>query len=62
MEKKHTNFLKIGRKIREWRIKRGYSQEVFAAAAQLGRRYAGRVERSEQNIFIAEFVLNCSHY
>jgi transcriptional regulator with XRE-family HTH domain len=50
MEKRHPNLIKIGKRIREARKKRGYSQEEFAAVAQLGRSYAGRVERGEQNI------------
>jgi len=38
------------------RKKRGYSQEDFAAAAQLGRSYAGRVERGEQNISMQSLI------
>lgn len=56
MEKKHPNLIKIGKRIRELRKKRGYSQEDFAAAAQLGRSYAGRVERGEQNISIQSLI------
>lgn len=56
MEKKHPNLIKIGKKIRELRKKRGFSQEDFAAAAQLGRSYAGRVERGEQNISLQNLI------
>lgn len=56
MEKKHPNLIKIGKRIRELRKKRGYSQEDFAAAAQLGRSYAGRVERREQNISMQSLI------
>ena len=56
MEKKHPNLIKIGRRIREIRKERGYSQEDFAAAAQLGRSYAGRVERGEQNISMQSII------
>lgn len=56
MEKKHPNLVKIGKRIRAIREKRGYSQEEFAAAAQLGRSYAGRVERGEQNISIQNLI------
>jgi len=56
MEKRHPNLIKIGKKIRETRKKRGYSQEEFAAAAQLGRSYAGRVERGEQNISMQSLI------
>jgi transcriptional regulator with XRE-family HTH domain len=38
------------------REKKGYSQEEFAAAAQLGRSYAGRVERGEQNISMQNLI------
>lgn len=56
MEKKHPNLIKIGKRIRAIREKRGYSQEEFAAAAQLGRSYAGRVERGEQNISMQSLI------
>ena len=56
MEKKHPNLIKIGKRIRAARIARGYSQEEFAAAAQLGRSYAGRVERGEQNISMQSLI------
>jgi transcriptional regulator with XRE-family HTH domain len=56
MEKRHPNLIKIGKKIREIRKSRGFSQEDFAAAAQLGRSYAGRVERGEQNISMQSLI------
>lgn len=56
MEKKHPNLIKIGKRIRAIREERGYSQEDFAAAAQLGRSYAGRVERGEQNISMQSLI------
>lgn len=56
MEKKHPNLIKIGKRIRTVRENKGYSQEEFAAAAQLGRSYAGRVERGEQNISIQNLI------
>jgi transcriptional regulator with XRE-family HTH domain len=56
MEKKHPNLVKIGKRMRDLRKKRGYSQEDFAAAAQLGRSYAGRVERGEQNISMQSLI------
>lgn len=56
MEKKHPNLIKIGKKIQAWRKARGYSQEDFATAAQLGRSYAGRVERGEQNISMQSLI------
>ncbi|MBI2791354.1 MAG: helix-turn-helix transcriptional regulator [Gammaproteobacteria bacterium] len=56
MEKKHPNLVKIGKKIRDARKAKGYSQEAFAAEAQLGRTYMGRVERGEQNISIQNLI------
>lgn len=56
MEKKHPNLIKIGKRIRAVREKKGYSQEEFAAAAELGRSYAGRVERGEQNISMQSLI------
>jgi len=56
MEKRHPNLVKIGKRIRALRKERGYSQEDFAAAAQLGRSYAGRVERGEQNISMQSLI------
>ena len=53
---KHPNLVKIGEKIKEQRKLKGYSQESFAADAQLGRTYYGRVERGEQNISIQNLI------
>lgn len=44
------NLIQIGRRIRSIREKKGYSQDEFAAATQLGRGYAGRVGRGDQNV------------
>ena len=56
MEKKHPNLVKIGKRIRVLRKAKGFSQEDFAAAAQLGRSYAGRIERGEQNISMQNLI------
>jgi transcriptional regulator with XRE-family HTH domain len=56
MEKKHPNLVKIGRKIRALRKAQHYSQEDFAATAELGRSYMGRVERGEQNISMQSLI------
>ena len=56
MEKKHPNLIKIGKRIRALREAQGYSQEEFAVVAQLGRSYAGRVERGEQNISMQSLI------
>ncbi len=56
MEKRHPNLIKIGKRIREIRKQKGFSQEAFAAEAQLGRTYMGRVERGEQNISIQNLI------
>jgi transcriptional regulator with XRE-family HTH domain len=56
MEKRHQNLVKIGKKIRELRKAKNFSQEGFAAEAGLGRTYYGRVERGEQNISIQNLI------
>ncbi|MDP1573607.1 MAG: helix-turn-helix transcriptional regulator [Coxiellaceae bacterium] len=56
MEKRHPNLVKIGKRIRALRKAQGYSQEDFAAVANLGRSYAGRVERGEQNISMQSLI------
>ncbi len=40
----------FGRRVRELRKAKGYSQEGFAAVSGLDRSYYGRVERGEQNV------------
>lgn len=42
--------VKFGQKVREERIKRGFSQEVFAEKAGVHRTYIGMIERAEKNI------------
>lgn len=56
MERRNPNLVKIGNKIRELRKSKGFSQEQFAAEAQLARTYYGRVERGEQNISIQNLI------
>jgi transcriptional regulator with XRE-family HTH domain len=57
MEAKHPNLVKIGKKIRDTRKAKGFSQENFAAMAKLGRTYMGRIERGEQNISIQNLII-----
>ncbi|PIZ03361.1 MAG: transcriptional regulator [Gammaproteobacteria bacterium CG_4_10_14_0_8_um_filter_38_16] len=56
MYTKHSNLVKIGDLIRTAREEQGYSQDEFAAAADLGRTYYGRVERGEQNVSIQNLI------
>lgn len=56
MEKRHPNLVKIGKRIRDLRKSKGFSQEEFAEYAGLGRTYIGRVERGEQNISIQNLI------
>ena len=46
----------VGRRIRELRQKKGWSQEQLAEHADLDRTYVGRVERGEKNIGIEELL------
>lgn len=56
MDKRHSNLIKIGKKIREMRKLKHFSQEELAAEAGLGRSYYGRIERGEQNISIQNLI------
>lgn len=56
MEKRHPNLVKLGKKIRDQRKQKGFSQEALATEAQLGRSYMGRVERGEQNLSIQNLI------
>lgn len=56
MEKRHPNLVKVGKKIQRMRKLKGFSQENFAAEAQLGRTYMGRIERGEQNLSIQNLI------
>ena len=42
--------IKVGRKIKEYRRKRGLTQEQLAFEAGLHRAYIGQIERGEKNI------------
>lgn len=42
----------IGRKLRQFRQKKGYSQETLADRAGLHPTYIGQVERGEKNITV----------
>ena len=53
---KHPNLVKLGKRIREHRILKGYSQEGLASDAGVGRSYMGRIERGEQNISIQNLI------
>lgn len=50
MRKKHPALVKIGKKIREIRKAKGFSQEGFAYEVGLDRTYMGSVERGERNL------------
>lgn len=50
MRKKHPALVKLGKKIRELRKEKGFSQEGFAYEVGLDRTYMGSVERGERNI------------
>ena len=42
--------LKFGKRLREIRLKKGYSQEKLAELASLHRNYIGMIERGERNV------------
>ena len=43
---------KLGRKIRETRVKEGYSQEELASRCGLHRTYISDIERGERNVSV----------
>jgi len=47
---------RLGRRVRELRKARGYSQEAFAHECDIHRTYMGDVERGERNIAIDNIV------
>lgn len=50
MRRKHPALVKLGKRIRELRKNKGFSQEAFAYEVGLDRTYMGSVERGERNI------------
>ncbi|KTD01967.1 MULTISPECIES: helix-turn-helix domain-containing protein [Legionella] len=50
MSKKCPALIKLGQRIRELRIEKGFSQETFAYEINLDRTYMGGIERGERNI------------
>ena len=50
MRKKHPALIKVGKRIRDLRKTKGFSQEGFAYEVGLDRTYMGSVERGERNI------------
>ena len=47
---KSNILVKFGQRVREERIKQGYSQEELAELADVHRTYIGMIERAEKNI------------
>ena len=50
MSEKCPALIKLGTRIRELRIEKGFSQEAFANEISLDRTYMGGIERGERNI------------
>jgi len=50
MKRKHPALIKVGKRIRELRKAKGFSQEGFAHEVDLDRTYMGGIERGERNI------------
>jgi len=50
MKRKHPALIKIGKRIRELRKKKGFSQESFADEVGVDRTYMGGIERGERNM------------
>lgn len=56
MPDKHPSLIKIGKRIRELRKAKGFSQEGFAYEIGLDRTYMGGVERGERNIAVLNIL------
>lgn len=50
MQAKNPNLVKLGKQIRTIRKQQGFTQEGFAAEAEIDRSYMGGIERGERNI------------
>lgn len=50
MGKSDDLLVRFGRRVRELRAGKGYSQEAFADACGLDRTYVGGIERGERNL------------
>lgn len=50
MNSRQSVLIRFGKKVRDKRIEKGYSQEELAHRAGLHRTYIGMIERSEKNI------------
>jgi transcriptional regulator with XRE-family HTH domain len=46
----------FGRRVRQLRLERGFSQEKLAELADLHRNYVGGVERGERNVSLVNIV------
>ena len=51
--------IKFGNKVREERLKKGFSQEELAARAGVQRTYIGMIERAEKNITLENIEKIC---
>ncbi|HZU34015.1 MAG TPA: helix-turn-helix transcriptional regulator [Candidatus Angelobacter sp.] len=47
---------KLGERVRQLREERGWSQEGFAHEGQLGRSFAGAIERGEKDIRLSTLI------
>jgi len=56
MPSKHPALVKIGKRIRDLRKSKGFSQESFAYEVGLDRTYMGGVERGERNIAVLNII------
>lgn len=53
MKKKEPLTIKLGKRLRDLRLAKGYSQEGFADVAKLDRAGYGRIERGEVDVRIS---------
>ena len=56
---KQDVLIKFGKKVREERLKLGFSQEELASRAAVHRTYIGMIERAEKNITLENIQKIC---
>ncbi len=54
---RHPTLILLGKQIRQLREAAGWSQEDFAAAANLDRAYYGGIERGERNVAALNLIV-----
>ncbi len=57
MRKKHPQLKIIGKRIKELRVSKGFTQETFAHKSGLNYNYYGEIERGERNVAMLNLII-----